>query len=52
MVHHDLQTVSDYFDWVTLLNKRIIASGSIKNVFTDENLEKTFLSTEKVLLGR
>lgn len=52
VVHHDLQTVSDYFDWVTLLNKRIIASGSIKNVFTDENLEKTFLSTEKVLLGR
>ena len=27
VVHHDLQTVTDYFDWVMLLNIRRIASG-------------------------
>ena len=38
VVHHDLQTVTDYFDWVTLLNVRRIASGPVSEVFTDENL--------------
>ena len=37
-VHHDLQTVPEYFDWVTLLNVRCIASGKVKEVFTEENL--------------
>ena len=27
VVHHDLQTVAQYFDWVTLLNVEVIASG-------------------------
>jgi manganese/zinc/iron transport system ATP- binding protein len=38
VVHHDLQTVQEYFDWVTLLNVRRIASGPVSQVFTDENL--------------
>ena len=29
VVHHDLQTVPEYFDWVTLLNVRRIASGPV-----------------------
>lgn len=41
-VHHDLQTVPEYFDWVTLLNVRRIASGSVREVFTDENLRLTY----------
>lgn len=41
-VHHDLQTVPDYFDWVTLLNVRVIASGPVSQVFTPENLKITF----------
>ncbi|MDC7124737.1 MAG: metal ABC transporter ATP-binding protein [Spirochaetales bacterium] len=41
-VHHDLQTVSDYFDWVTLLNVRRIASGTIKEAFTPEILKKAY----------
>lgn len=49
VVHHDLQTVPEYFDWVTLLNTRIIASGPIAEVFTDENLKKTYRSTSSVL---
>jgi len=41
-VHHDLQTVPDYFDWVTLLNVRRIAGGPVKDVFTEENLKTTY----------
>ncbi|HWC32710.1 MAG TPA: manganese ABC transporter ATP-binding protein, partial [Actinomycetota bacterium] len=37
-VHHDLQTVPEYFDWVTLLNVRRVASGPVGEVFTEENL--------------
>jgi manganese/zinc/iron transport system ATP- binding protein len=41
-VHHDLQTVPEYFDWVTLLNVRRIASGPVAEVFTDENLRQAY----------
>ncbi len=42
VVHHDLQTVPEYFDWVTLLNVRCVASGPVAEVFTDENLRTTY----------
>lgn len=42
VVHHDLQTVADYFDWVTLLNIRRIASGPVQDTFTPENLRETY----------
>jgi manganese/zinc/iron transport system ATP- binding protein len=42
VVHHDLQTVPDYFDWVTLLNVRRIASGPVGEVFTEENLRLAY----------
>lgn len=42
VVHHDLQTVPEYFDWVTFLNLKKIAAGSIEDVFNDENLTKTY----------
>ena len=42
VVHHDLQTVEDYFDWVTLLNVEIIASGPTFDVFTPGNLQRTY----------
>ncbi len=41
-VHHDLQTVTEYFDWVTLLNIRRIAGGPVKEIFTNENLRRTY----------
>ncbi|GMU37393.1 MAG: putative metal transport system ATP-binding protein [Phycisphaerae bacterium] len=41
-VHHDLQTVPEYFDHVMLLNMRIVASGPTRDVFTRENLQKTY----------
>ena len=42
VVHHDLQTVAEYFDHVMLLNVRRIASGPVGEVFTDENLRLTY----------
>ncbi|PID85275.1 MAG: manganese ABC transporter ATP-binding protein [Chloroflexi bacterium] len=42
VVHHDLQTVPEYFDWVTLLNVLRIASGPVDQVFTDENLRLAY----------
>jgi manganese/zinc/iron transport system ATP- binding protein len=42
VVHHDLQTVPEYFDSVTLLNVRRISSGPVKDVFTEHNLRLTY----------
>ena len=42
VVHHDLQTVPTYFETVTFINKSVIASGKIKEVFTQENIDKTY----------
>lgn len=49
VVHHDLQTVEEYFDWVVLLNRQIIKAGPVKEVFTDENLNKAYRSTGQIL---
>lgn len=42
VVHHDLNSVQDYFDWLILLNLRMVAAGPTENVFTQENLSKTY----------
>ncbi len=42
VVHHDLQTVTDYFDWVALLNVEVTASGPVREVYTEDNLRKTY----------
>lgn len=42
VVHHDLQTVADYFDWMVLLNVRVIAQGLVKDVYTPEHLRSAY----------
>ena len=42
VVHHDLQTVEDYFDWILLLNVRRIACGPVSEAFTPENLRLAY----------
>ncbi len=49
VVHHDLQTVASYFDWMVLLNVRVIAQGHIKDVYTPENLRSAY-GSQMVLL--
>jgi manganese/zinc/iron transport system ATP- binding protein len=41
-VHHDLQTVAEYFDYVVLLNLRLVAAGPVATTFTHENLQRTY----------
>lgn len=41
-VHHDVQTVAEYFDHALLLNMRVVAAGPVEDVFTNENLHKTY----------
>lgn len=49
VVHHDLQTVEEYFDWVVLLNRQIVDYGPVEEIFTDENLNRTYRSTGQFL---
>ncbi|RAU81984.1 metal ABC transporter ATP-binding protein [Pontibacter arcticus] len=42
VVHHDLQSAVEYFDWIVLLNMRLVASGPTNQVLTQELLEKTY----------
>jgi len=42
VVHHDIQSVREYFDHVLLLNMRIVAAGPTNSTFTAENLKKTY----------
>ena len=42
VVHHDLPTARTYFDWLLLLNMRVVAFGPTDQVFTPELLQKTY----------
>jgi manganese/zinc/iron transport system ATP- binding protein len=42
VVHHDIQTLEEYFDWVLLLNVRRIACGPVSEVLTQDNLLRTY----------
>lgn len=42
VVHHDLGSVYEYFDWMVLLNHTVVATGATKTVFTAASLEQTY----------
>src|SRR5690606_24647018 len=42
VVHHDLQTVQEYFDWLIMLNQSVIAAGPTEDVFTMKNIQETY----------
>ncbi|MFP4314179.1 MAG: metal ABC transporter ATP-binding protein [Alphaproteobacteria bacterium] len=42
-VHHNLASVPEYFDDVTLINRHLIAYGPVNDVFTENNIKKTYL---------
>lgn len=50
-VHHDLQTLKEYFDWVMLLNVRAVALGKVEDVLTEDNLKKTYGGRAAFLTG-
>lgn len=49
VVHHDLQTVEDYFDQVLFLNRTVVAHGEVHSTFTTENIEKAYGGTVRWL---
>jgi len=50
VVHHDLETVPEYFDHVLLLNVKAIANGRVEDVFTPENLRAAYGGRVDLLL--
>lgn len=50
-VHHDLQTLKEYFDWVMLLNIRRLALGKVNDVLTQENLRRAYGGRAAFLAG-
>ena len=50
IVHHDLLTVSNYFDYAILLNNKVVATGPTSEVLQPETLEKAYGAT--LLLNR
>ncbi len=42
VVHHDLQTAFKYFDWMVMLNTRLIASGPAKDLLNEEIIQETY----------
>lgn len=42
VVHHDLQTIAEYFDHLLMINMRVVAVGPTEEVFHEENLRKTY----------
>lgn len=49
VVHHDLNAVKNYFNYLLLLNTRLIAHGPTNEVFTEENIQKTYGSKLTIL---
>lgn len=41
-VHHDLNTVEEYFDQVIFLNHEIVAQGPVETTFSQENIDSTY----------
>lgn len=42
VVHHDLNTVSEYFDTVVFLNKQVITYGPLSTHFIQQSIDKTY----------
>lgn len=48
IVHHNLDTVKEYFDHVIIMNKTIFAGGKISEVWTEENIDKAYSEVSAV----
>lgn len=42
VVHHDLRTAPQYFDWMVLLNQRLVSHGPLEQVFTEKYLQEAY----------
>ncbi|MDH3667918.1 MAG: metal ABC transporter ATP-binding protein [Paracoccaceae bacterium] len=51
VVHHDLQTVREYFDWIVILNVRVIAQGPVHEAYTADHLRQAYGGQISLLRG-
>lgn len=42
VVHHDLSTIEKYFDYLVLVNHKIVTSGYVKDIFTPDNINQAY----------
>jgi len=42
VVHHNLEKVKDYFDYLIMINREIVAVGETNDIFIEKNINKTF----------
>jgi manganese/zinc/iron transport system ATP- binding protein len=42
VVHHDIHSAMNYFDWIIMLNLHLVGSGPTDQVMTEELLRKTY----------
>lgn len=42
VVHHDLSTVRRWFDWLVMLNRRVVAQGPVSETYTAANLRAAY----------
>lgn len=42
VVHHDIHSAMNYFDWIIMLNLHLVASGPTDQVISEELLRKTY----------
>jgi manganese/zinc/iron transport system ATP- binding protein len=42
VVHHDIHSAMNFFDWVIMLNLHLVASGPKESVITEDLLRKTY----------
>lgn len=44
VIHHDIQSLATYFDYLVWLNKKVITQGPIEQVLTRDNYQRTYHS--------
>lgn len=49
VIHHDLDNVKSYFDWVVILNRSLVASGPVEEVFTADALSRAYGKNSQLL---
>lgn len=51
IIHHDLNSIKEYFDYLILLNKNLVAAGKTTDIFNKENLEITYQGRLPIFSG-
>lgn len=48
VVQHDLKTVGKYLDQITLINQRVVATGDVTDVFTNELIDAAYCCKRRI----